>query len=245
MSLEKMIEEKFPQQTNEDWEQSAEKALKGKSLGTLSRNTYENIKLKPLYSREDLTDNPLSQYPGAEDFRRGSYASGYLREEWKAAQKLNASASEELAEKLHDAVAKGQTALAFQPEQLTNPEKISIAVGELYKKYPFSVDAGQNHHQLIEELAKLSESEKITGYIAADPLAIAAADKMNDRSIDELYGKLNETANAAAEHMPSLKTIMVNTAIYHNGGANAVQELAFALAAGVNHLQYFLEKAKN
>ncbi|MDA6366018.1 methylmalonyl-CoA mutase family protein, partial [Escherichia coli] len=75
--------------------------------------------------------------PGIEDFRRGSYAAGYLREEWKVAQKVSASASEELAEKLLDAVSKGQTALAFQPEQLTNPEKISIAVGELYKKYPF------------------------------------------------------------------------------------------------------------
>ncbi|WP_404355457.1 methylmalonyl-CoA mutase subunit beta [Cytobacillus firmus] len=244
MSLKKMIEEKFPQQTNEDWEQSAEKALKGKSLETLSRNTYENIKLKPLYSREDLTEIPLSQYPGAEDFRRGSYAAGYLGEEWKVAQKVSASASEELAEKLLAAVAKGQTALAFQPEQLTNPEKISIAVGELYKKYPFSVDAAQSHRQLIQELGRLSESEKISGYIAADPLAIAAADKLNDRSIDELYENLNETAHSAAEHMPSLKTIMVNTAVYHNGGANGVQELAFALAAGVNHLQYFLGKGK-
>ncbi|MFE4522648.1 methylmalonyl-CoA mutase subunit beta [Cytobacillus firmus] len=244
MSLKKMIEEKFPQQTNEDWEQSAEKALKGKSLETLSRNTYENIKLKPLYSREDLAERPLSQYPGIEDFRRGSYAAGYLREEWKVAQKVSASASEELAEKLLDAVSKGQTALAFQPEQLTNPEKISIAVGELYKKYPFSVDAGQNHRQLIEELAKLTESEKITGYIAADPLAISAADKMNDRSIDELYENLNETVSVAADHMPSLKTIMVNTAVYHNSGANAIQELAFVLAAGVNHLQYFLGKGK-
>ena len=244
MSLMKMIEEKFPQQNKEDWEQSAEKALKGKSLETLSRNTYENIKLKPLYSREDLAECPFSQYPGIEDFRRGSYAAGYLREEWKVAQKVSAVTSEELAEKLLDAAAKGQTALAFQPEQLTNPEKISIAVGELYKKYPFSVDAGPNIRQLLEELAKLSESEKITGYIAADPLAIVAADKMNDRSIDELYADLNETTNAAAEHMPSLKTIMVNTAVYHNGGAHAIQELAFSLAGGVNHLQYFLGKGK-
>jgi methylmalonyl-CoA mutase len=245
MSLMKMIEEKFPQQNKEDWEQSAEKALKGKSLETLSRNTYENIKLKPLYSREDLAERPLSQYPGIEDFRRGSYAAGYLGEEWEVAQKVSASSSEELAEKLLDAAAKGQTALAFQPEQLTNPEKISIAVGELYKKYPFSVDACQTHRPLIEELAKLRDSEKITGYIAADPLSIAAADKLNDRSIDELYADLNETANVAAEHMPSLKTIMVNTAVYHNGGAHAIQELAFALAGGVNHLQYFLAKGKN
>ncbi|MDF2038538.1 methylmalonyl-CoA mutase family protein [Cytobacillus oceanisediminis] len=245
MSLKKMIQEKFPQQSIDDWEQSAEKALKGKSIESLSRNTYENIKLKPLYSKEDLTTGALSQYPGAEDFRRGSYAAGYLSEEWKVAQKINASSSEELADKLLAASNKGQTALAFEPEQLKNPEKISVAVGELYEKYPFSVDAGPNQHLLIAGLGAVKEREKVSGYIAADPLAIAAADSLNDRSIDELYENLNETVSVAAENLPSLKTIMVNSAVYHNGGANAVQELAFSLAAGVNHLQYFLEKGKS
>ncbi|UOE54334.1 methylmalonyl-CoA mutase family protein [Cytobacillus oceanisediminis] len=245
MSLNKMIQEKFPQQSIDDWEQSAEKALKGKSIESLSRNTYENIKLKPLYSKEDLTTGALSQYPGAEDFRRGSYAAGYLSEEWKVAQKINASSSEELADKLLAATNKGQTALAFEPEHLKNPEKISVAVGELYEKYPFSVDAGPNQHLLIAGLGALKEREKVSGYIAADPLAIAAADSLNDRSIDELYENLNETVSVAAENLPSLKTIMVNSVVYHNGGANAVQELAFSLAAGVNHLQYFLEKGKS
>ena len=245
MSLKKMIKEKFPQQTNQDWEQNAEKALKGKSLETLSRNTYENIKLKPLYSREDMGTGALSQYPGLEDFRRGSYAAGYLSEKWKVAQKISASTSEELSDKLHAAINKGQTALAFEPELLKNPEKISAAVGELYDKYPFSVDAGPNQHLLIAGLSAVKGQEKVSGYIAADPLAIAAADSLNGRSIDELYENLNETVSVAAVNLPSLKTIMVNSAIYHNGGANAVQELAFSLAAGVNHLQYFLEKGKS
>ncbi len=240
-----MIQEKFPQQSIDDWEQSAEKALKGKSIESLSRNTYENIKLKPLYSKEDLTTGALSQYPGAEDFRRGSYAAGYLSEEWKVAQKISASSSEDLADKLLAATNKGQTAIAFEPELLKNPEKISVAVGELYEKYPFSVDAGTNQHLLIAGLGAVKEREKVSGYIAADPLAIAAADSLNDRSIDELYENLNETVSVAAENLPSLKTIMVNSAVYHNGGANAVQELAFSLAAGVNHLQYFLEKGKS
>ncbi|MBN8200406.1 methylmalonyl-CoA mutase subunit beta [Bacillus sp. NTK034] len=245
MSLKKMIKEKFPQQTNQDWEQNAEKALKGKSLETLSRNTYENIKLKPLYSREDMGTGALTQYPGLEDFRRGSYATGYLSEKWKVAQKISASSSEELSDKLHAAINKGQTALAFEPELLKNPEKISAAVGELYDKYPFSVDAGPNQHLLIAGLSAVKGQEKVSGYIAADPLAIAAADSLNGRSIDELYENLNETVSVAAVNLPSLKTIMVNSAIYHNGGANAVQELAFSLAAGVNHLQYFLEKGKS
>ncbi|WP_436372834.1 methylmalonyl-CoA mutase family protein [Cytobacillus sp. BC1816] len=245
MSLKKMIEEKFPQQTNEDWEQSAEKALKGKSLETLSRNTYENIKLKPLYSREDLETGALSQFPGAEDFRRGSYAAGYLSEEWKVAQKISASSSEELSDKLLAAIKTGQTALAFEPEQLKNPEKISLAVGELYERYPFSVDAGRNQHLIMAGLGKVKEREKVSGYVAADPLAIAAADTLNDRSIDELYETLNQTMSDAAINLPSLKTIMVNSAVYHNSGANAVQELALALAAGVNHLQYLLDKGKS
>ncbi|WP_332249048.1 methylmalonyl-CoA mutase subunit beta [Bacillus sp. J33] len=245
MSLKKMMEERFPEQSLEDWKQNAEKALKGKPVESLCRNTYENIKLKPLYLKEDVEAGALSQYPGKADFRRGSHASGYLSEEWKVAQKISAATSEELSKKLHDAVGKGQTALAFLPDQLKNPKEIREAIGILYKEYPFSLEANQNQQLLIEELAKLEESDRISGYIARDPLAIAAASKSNDRSIDELYDLWAGTISMAAAKMPKLKTVMVNAAVYHNGGANAVQELAFAVAAGVNHLQYFLEKGQH
>jgi methylmalonyl-CoA mutase len=245
MSLKNMMEARFPEQTMEDWKQNAEKTLKGKSVESLSKTTYENIKLKPLYSKEDVESRILSQYPGEGDFRRGSNAGGYLSEEWKVAQKISALTTDELSEKLLAATEKGQTALSFHPDQLEDLKEISQNVGGLYKNHPFCVEAYHNQKLLIVELAKLEDSEKISGYIACDPLAIAAAAKLNDRSIDEAYDQWIDTISLAAEKIPKLKTIMADSAVYHNGGANAVQELAFAVASGVNHLQYFLDKGRN
>ena len=37
--------------------------------------------------------------------------------------------------------------------------------------------------------------------------------------------------------MPKLKTILVDSTVYHNGGANAVQELAISLATAVYHIE--------
>ncbi|MBT2687018.1 methylmalonyl-CoA mutase subunit beta [Bacillus sp. ISL-47] len=244
MSLKNMMEARFPEQNMEEWKQNAEKTLKGKSIESLSSTTYENIKLKPLYSKEDMETYALSQYPGQADFRRGPNPGGYLSEEWKVAQKISALTTEELSEKLHEATEKGQTALAFQPDQLEDLKEIRKAVGDLYKKHPFCVEVNYNQ-QLIGELAKLEDSEKISGYIASDPLAAAATAKLNDRSIDEAYDQWIDAISLAAEKMPKLKTIMADSAVYHNGGANAVQELAFAVASGVNHLQYFLDKGQN
>ncbi|WP_264803159.1 methylmalonyl-CoA mutase subunit beta [Cytobacillus sp. NCCP-133] len=245
MSLKKMMEERFPEQTVEDWKQSAEKTLKGKSIDLLSRNTYENIKLKPLYSKEDAEAAALSQYPGIADFRRGPHAAGYLSEAWRVAQKISAASVEELSKKLHEAVEKGQTSLAFQSDQLENPKDINRAIGNLYQKYPFSLETNKNQQLLIEELSKLAESEKVSGYIAKDPLAIAAEGKSNDRSIDDLYDQWADVFSMSAAKMPQLKTVLVNSSVYHNGGASAVQELAIAIASGVNHLQYFLHHGQS
>lgn len=242
MSLKNMIEETFPHQTMEDWKQNAEKTLKGKSVESLSRNTYENIKLKPLYSREDLDIHSLSQYPGEADFRRGANAGGYLSEEWKVAQKISASSAAELSEKLRSALEKGQTAIAFHSERIEDLKEINKAVADFYTKYPFSVEVYRNQPQILSELTKLDSSEKISGYIAMDPLAASVCGKLNERSIEKAYDQCAKTASTAAEKMPKLRTILADSTVYHNGGANAVQELAFATASGVSHLQQLLDR---
>ena len=75
-------DQSFPIKTQDDWKMKAEESLKGKSIETLKSNTYENIILKPLYSREDVQKAP--DYPGGSDFRRGIDSLGYVTNEWKA-----------------------------------------------------------------------------------------------------------------------------------------------------------------
>ena len=46
----------------------------------------------------------------------------------------------------------------------------------------------------------------------------------------------------AQTHAPNLETIVVDGSLTHDGGGNAVQELAFALATGVDYLRAMLER---
>ena len=41
---------------------------------------------------------------------------------------------------------------------------------------------------------------------------------------------------------PGIKTINVNSIPYHNGGASAVQELAFVIATAVEYLREFVKR---
>lgn len=234
-----MMNESFPAYSVKVWEEKAEDALKGKPIHLLNTNTYENIKLKPLYTKHDINNGEVSQFPGGTDYRRGSHTLGYLSEEWKIAQKVEEREGESLRDNLLAAFEKGQSAISFQMDHIHINEFSSLIEG-LYTKYPFCMEVTENQSELILQLSKLSDSEKASGYLAADPIVQRA---LNGTAIKkETYDLFAETIKLADASMPNLKTILVNTSIYHNAGANAVQELALALSAGVHHVQQLLER---
>lgn len=55
------LEKYFSEHSLDEWTKSAEKLLKGLPLDKLNTKTPENILLKPLYTKEDLNTNLLSQ----------------------------------------------------------------------------------------------------------------------------------------------------------------------------------------
>ena len=67
-----MSHDSFPQQTLQDWKQ------KVADIESLTSRTYEDVILKPLYTKEDLQHQPLSSFPGSGDYRRGANPLGYI-----------------------------------------------------------------------------------------------------------------------------------------------------------------------
>ena len=57
MSLEEIKKYSFAEQDYDSWKQKVEESLKGKKIDSLNRTTYENIQLKPLYTKEDRKEN--------------------------------------------------------------------------------------------------------------------------------------------------------------------------------------------
>lgn len=231
-----MMDYSFSQQTVETWQQKAEEALQGKSIDSLSRETYENIQLKPLYTKEDVNEKTLSQFPGSGDFRRGSEALGYIGNPWEIAQRIVAENPEDFKEKLKDSIAKGQTAIAFIPS-VSIVKELPELITNYYQSYPFSVNGAQFQNEIIYGMAALQNSEKISGYVGKDPISLFAKQGGEKDYLDSVYDRLVETIQAASSACPRLKTLLVDTPVYHNGGANAVQELAIALSTAVHHIE--------
>lgn len=243
LSLEDLRNQSFPVKTKLEWEAKAEESVKGKKIESLQSATYENIVLKLLYTRQD--EQPLPEYPGGSDFRRGIYPLGYLTNQWKIAQRISYQTFEELKVKLYQSIEKGQTALSFEVsrELFATNESLSNLLTDLVGKHPFAINSKGMQPAILASLVKAVEqeenSEKVTGYIGHDPISIFAVEGfISERLLDDW----SEDIVLANESFPYLRTVLIDTTPYHNGGANAVQELGIAVAEGVYYLQKQIEK---
>ncbi len=75
------------------------------------------------------------------------------------------------------------------------------------------------------------------GCLEDDPLGVLAHEGAIPLSLGRAYDEMAQITLWAERHAPRLQTVAVHTYPYHNAGANAVQELAFALATGVAYLR--------
>ena len=245
MGLEEMKKQTFPAVSYENWKEKAVESLKGKPIESLQKTTYEGIFLKPLYCREDGQTAP--DFPGCGDFRRGVDRFGYRSNKWRIAQKMEAVTAEALIEKLQTIFNSGQTAIAIEisKELVENSERLMKMLSEFCKHYPLAINAKEEQERLLLELANLvkeSERETISGYLAADPLSSFSIIGFMPENTTDFFQKRTAAIIKAAEEFPNLKTVLINTSPYHNGGANAVQELGIAAAVGVFYLQTLLDK---
>lgn len=251
MAIENMKAIEFTQASLEDWQEKASASLKGKPIQSLYTSTYENITLKPLYTQEDLAGEPVSSYPGFEDFRRGIDLFGYQSNPWHIANKLTFETLEQLQDKLDSALEKGQTAIAFdvKPSLFAENEKLISFLSGYKGSYPFAINAGSLQAPMLAALTLAKQTpgtnDGVHGFVAADPIADASLagglPKEENLFFEEWSGMLKEVA----EELPELKTVLINAAPYQNAGANAVQELAISMATGVYYVQSLLESGWN
>ena len=234
--MDQIRNQSFPIKSFDDWKEKAEQSLKGKKVESLQSNTYEAITLKPLYTKAD--QKFVSEYPGAADFRRGTNLLGYVTNEWKVAQRIPYQTVEDLKLKLEDALKRGQTAISFDVSE-DSAAHFSELHEEKIQIYPYAINSKQFQTEFLNNLANLSNNgEQLTGYIANDPISLFAED---GEIHEEQFEAWAEGIKQADTQFPNLRTVLVDTTPYHNGGANAVQELAIAAATGVFYLEKLID----
>ncbi len=250
----------------EDWQKAAEKSLKGSSYDKLVRSTYEGLTIQPLYRSEHTVNLPhMDSLPGFAPYVRGTQSLGYLSRAWGVAQEYTAGHAEQFNRQAQYELQRGQTVLNIVLDRATrkgqdpdqaNSDDLMDGGLSLYHledlktafkgidlaQVPLMIHAGafaipvaglvlaymeQNGHQ----------RNQLQGVIAADPLGTLVEEGRLNASMETVYDAMAAWTRWAAEHTPGLQTILVEGHPYHNGGAHAVQELAFTLATGVEYLR--------
>jgi methylmalonyl-CoA mutase len=79
--------------------------------------------------------------------------------------------------------------------------------------------------------------DQARGAFNADPLAVLARDGELPIPIEDALAQMAELAVWTARHCPHATSVRVGSAPYHHAGATAVQDIAFAVATGIDYLR--------
>ena len=236
-----------------EWKEEAIATLKGAPFDKrLLSKTYEGIVLEPLYTAEHTAAfSAKNGLPGADGYLRGVSAAAYCAKPWLIAQSGDAVTVKEARTQLAEGLRAGAGAICFDPrnypELSTLDEIKELLQGIDTAKYPFQVFCGASAAPTLGLLAAYAEQARLntaglSGVIGADPLGTLARKGAVCASIESYYDQMAACLRWAAQNTPQLKTIFIQGAVYQEGGASVVQELAAMFAAAVAYLDALSER---
>lgn len=211
----------FSQSTEQEWEEAVKRSLKGKDAASLQTKTYENIILKPLYS-ESIDDR---EHPGVPPYTRGIGT----KELW-ICQENQGRDAEAVKEAVRKGIRGGENTISFKADSLKPDEVIRLLSDLPIDEYPVFTQAGRLQQAIMESGLTITGSvtrDLIMEWVQAGGLPI------NEKN--ELANWISLIGEWGLNH-PDIKTIMVDTTPYHEAGADAASEIAYALAAGVEYM---------
>ncbi|WP_129704712.1 methylmalonyl-CoA mutase family protein [Priestia megaterium] len=255
----------FTRTPKEDWAQEV-----SKNTAISSKETLENIFLKPLYFESDTAHlDYLQQSPAGIDCLRGAGKESYILGEWEITQKIDLPSIKESNNLLLHSLRNGQNTAAFtcseamrqgkDVDEATEAEVASGAtistledVAHLFQHValeavPLFLNTGCTSVPLLSFLKAYCvdynfNMRQLTGTVGMDPLGTLAEYGRVPLATRDLYDHLAYATRLAHSNVPELKTIIVSSIPYHNSGANAVQELAYMLATGVQYIDECIKR---
>ena len=262
--------DEFEKPTYEQWQAEVEKALKGGDFHKkMFTKTYEGITLQPIYTPALHGEKiPKGVYPGAGEFLRGTKASGYIKESWGVSQYVDDSLPKDANHASLYEIVKGGTIHNIRLDEATRHDQdvqvgASVGVGgtslstmddckQLIERFnlkenPLYIETGASAAILLGMLAATVKGSKkqtadLKGLVGADPVGVWAKDGALHISLDTAFDEMAHTVVWAKEQAPELKTVLVSGDVYANGGANDVQEVAYALATAVCYVRQLTQR---
>ncbi|QQZ10918.1 methylmalonyl-CoA mutase family protein [Heyndrickxia vini] len=227
-----------------DWEDAANQTLKNRNIDSLSRSTYENIMLKPLYTKEDIEHLSIEQYPHSGLNTRGFDKFGNSANKWKIAQKLTKRKWAELHPLLTDVLKRGQEVLSIDIDKLDDFDQVNLMdIEELdLSQTPIFLQTKAHFKGILSKLREIPNKEQIKGGFGSDIISNGMENGDILNSLDNEMNTWLQHVKLADQEFNALKTVFIDTTPYHNRGANAVQEIAIALSEAVYYIERLREE---
>ncbi len=253
--------EDFPKQSRETWRNLAEQDLKGAPFDKrLLTKLIEGITVQPLYFADGDTQIRAG-LPGQSPLIRGGTPLGAARSGWEIIQEHRHPDPIVSNRALLQDLSGGATSVVVRlsPRLLDEPDMNGCGCGggayvdsieqmdALFRdvdlsRVPVSITGGPGFYSAAALLTALLEKRGVEpkdrkGSFNADPLGSFAAKGVGYRNANVLLEQAAELASLTAKEYPGITALQVSTAAYDNAGATAVQELAAAIATGVEYLR--------
>lgn len=262
--------DEFTPPSYEEWKANCETLLKGAPFEKkMFTKTYEGITFDPMYFRNTTEEIlPRAAFPGMGDFLRGSRPNGYINAPWGIAQACDETLPADNNELLKHEQENGSTIYNVKLDTATlscndareaakpGHDGCSITTlddmhtlldGLKLDKYPLYMYAGRDALPtlaLVVAALKASgvDAKKLRGFIGANPIGEMVADGVSGAPLTALYDDMAAAAKWAIANAPELRTVVVKSDVFSNGGSNDVQEAAYTIATAVAYLRALLAR---
>ncbi|WP_062356034.1 methylmalonyl-CoA mutase family protein [Bacillus kwashiorkori] len=243
ITMDHVKNETFAEKTYEEWLKEAEKSLKGKTVSAYYSETAENIKIKPLYTKNDIEK---TTYEALTNFSI-KLSTEYIKNEqhlWKISQKVSGETLQEINDDLKQALHAGQNTIYIPLLDSLNVETLQTLLdGVDVEQYPFFIEekeiAAPFYLMLSEWVDKNGvDASAITGLIGSDPFTYMIDNKIGSDECDIYYSYWWDAITYASDRFPNLDTIFIDSRYYGNAGANAIIQLAVAISTAVAHIDH-------
>jgi methylmalonyl-CoA mutase len=245
----------FPAATPADWRKAAEESLAGAPFEKkLVTKTPEGIDLRPIYTAED-TAGLAGQWPGLPPYARGTDPLGQRAAGWHICQEPDSTDATAFNAALLSDLKRGQNAVSL-PLRSPAGRGLTLATvddvdrvlrGVSLAAVPLFAHAGITALPLTALLLAWLKREgrpatDLHGAVLADPLGELIAAGALPVSLAQACDDMAQHVRLVRSDGIALRTVGVNAALWAEAGANAVQELAFGLATGVEYLRALHER---
>ncbi|WP_027389884.1 methylmalonyl-CoA mutase [Chrysiogenes arsenatis] len=262
----------FSAKTKADWEALAKKELKADTLDAITWQTAEGIAVKPLWTKDDMANLALTDtMPGLPPFLRGPRATMYAGRPWTVRQYAGFSTAEESNAFYRKNLAAGQQGLSVAFDLATHRGYDSDhprVVGDVGKA-GVAIDSVEDMKILFDQIPLADVSVSMTmngavlpvlaGYIVAAEEQGVSQEKLSGTIQNDILKEfmvrntyiyppapsmriIADIIEYTSQKMPKFNSISISGYHIQEAGANAVQELAFTLADGLEYVRCALDK---